>query len=425
MVTATTAHDSEQALLGAVLSGYLAVHDLAATVAPGDFDQPMHETIWRGILAVFEQGQTPDALTVRDALKGGRQKVDPVYLADLMHACPVPAQAPVYAEQVAEAARRRSLQQVAIKLGQMAALDRPVEELIEDARAVLDEASRSSGRVGAATVGEILPEVMDRHQRGVTPALPSPWPDVDRLTGGMHPGTLLVVGARPSVGKSLVAANIAAHVALRQDGCVYVASLEMSRGELVDRIVSAEAKVGLASLTHSTLSDEDWERISGVTGALMDAKLLIDDSATQTVGTIRAGIRDVSRRQPVKVAIVDYLQLLTPRDRRLPREQQVAEASRGLKLLAREQDLCVIALAQVNRAATQRHGGKPTMADLRESGAIEADADQVLLLHRDEESPESIDVIVAKNRNGPIGEAQLLMQGHYARMVNHHSYPKY
>jgi replicative DNA helicase len=420
------AHESEQALLGAVLSGYRGVADLAAVVMPGDFDQPAHEAIWRAILEVFEQGQTPDPLTVRDALRNGaRQKVDPVYLADLMGRCPLPAQAMVYARQVSEASKRRQLQQVAVKLGQLAGMDRPVEELIEDARAALDEASRSSGRTGAATLADILPEVLDRHQQGVTPALPTPWKDVDELTGGLHPGTLVVVGARPSVGKSLIAANIAADVTLRQGACVYVSSLEMSRGELVNRIISAEAKVNLTALMHSTLTDSDWERIAGITGGLMDAGLLIDDSTPQTVGSIRAGVRDASRARHVSVAIIDYLQLLAPRDGRLPRQEQVAEMSRGLKLLAREQDLCVIALAQVNRAATQRSGGKPTMADLRESGAIEADADQILLLHRDDESPETVEVIVAKNRNGAIGERQVLMQGHYARLVNAHSYPKY
>jgi replicative DNA helicase len=227
-----------------------------------------------------------------------------------------------------------------------------------------------------------------------------------------------VVGARPGVGKSLLAVNVAANVTERFGRAVYMSSLEMSRKEVTQRILSAHARVDLKRLEDGKLTDSDWKAVSESSMAMESWPLYIDDSTPQTVATIRANVRDLSRKTTVAVVIVDYLQLLTPRDRRAPREQQVAEMSQGLKALAREQNVCVIAIASLNRGMTGRADKRPLLTDLRESGSIESDADLVVLMHRpDDESPD-LEVIVAKQRNGPLGECRLQLQGHYARLVS-------
>lgn len=411
---------SEQALLGAVLSGYEGLADLMRVVTGDDFAQPMHEDIWNAALRVYAAGNTPDPIQVRAAL--GEQALrlpgGPTYLQDLMQACPLPISAPAYAKELADSSGRRRLRSVGEVIIQLAEAERDVSEIVEDARQRLDEATRGARQRVALQIRDALPDVIDTAQHGTSRGLSTPWPDLDRIANGLSPGRLIVIGARPGTGKSLAAVNIAAHVVERYKHAVYMSSLEMGRTEVTQRIVSAHARVDLKKLERGGLSEGDWEAVRESAAAIEAWPLHIDDSSGQTVATIRASVRDMSRKQTVAVVIVDYLQLLTPRDKRSPREQQVAEMSQGLKQLAREQNVCVIAIASLNRGGTGRADKRPLLTDLRESGSIESDADLVILMHRpDDESPD-LEVIVAKQRNGPLGECRLQLQGHYARLVS-------
>ena len=411
--------DYEKALLGAVLSGYKGFPDLMRVVQGRDFIQPSHEDIWEAAGRVYASGGTVDPLTVRTSLGEAAVKLPNgvIYLHDLIQACPNYASAGHYASQVADAAGRRRIREAATYIQQLSESPREIDEIAEDARQRLDQAVLDQSRAQSQRVGDMLPEILDIAEHGATRGLPSPWPDLDELTRGLKPGRLVVIGARPGVGKSLMGANLASHVASRHGHTAYVASLEMDHVEYGQRLLSAEAKVDLTKLDNGHLSDLDWASIARATASIQEWPLVIDDEPRQTVSRIRSRVRDLTRTQTVALVVVDYLQMLTPRDTRMQKREQIDEATRGLKLLARELKVCVVAIAALNRASVGRGDGKPTMGDLKESSGIESDADQVILLHPDSDAPAELHVIVDKHRNGPTGERRLLKQGHYSRLV--------
>lgn len=413
--------DYEKALLGAVLSGFTGFPDLQRIVQTRDLRQMCHQEIWDAAGRVYAAGGTVDPLTVRtslgEAVKTLPADRGPLYLHDLMQACPNVASAGHYAEQVADAAGRRRIREAADWIKQLTEQPRELDEISEDARKRLDDAVLEQNRTRAMRVGDIIPDVLDVAENGSVRGLPTPWPDLDELTRGLKPGRLVVIGARPGVGKSLFGANLAAHVAGRHGHTAYVSSLEMDRLEYTQRILSAEAKVDLTKLDNGHLTETDWTAIARANTALNGWPLVIDDEPRQTVSRIRSRVRDLTRTQTVALVVVDYLQMLTPRDARMQKREQIDEATRGLKLLAREMGVCVVAIAALNRASTTRQDGRPTMGDLKESSGIESDADQVILLHPDQQAPAELHVIVDKHRNGPTGERRLLKQGHYSRLV--------
>jgi replicative DNA helicase len=412
--------DSERALLGAVLSGYKGLSDLTRVVTGEDFAQVMHEEIWNAALRVHAAGNTPDPVQVRAALgeRATRLPGGPTYLVDLMQACPLAISAPAYAKALSEEAGRRRLRSVGQAIIQLAEAERDVTEIVEEARQRLDEATRGARERSALRIGDTLPGVIETAEHGTSRGMSTPWPDLDRIANGLAPGRLIVIGARPGTGKSLAAVNIAARVAERYGKGVYLSSLEMGSTEVAQRMMSAHARVDLSRLERGGMSEGDWEATRSSYAAMQSWPLHIDDSSNQTVASIRANVRDLSRKHDMSVVIVDYLQLLTPRDRRAPREQQVAEMSQGLKQLAREQNVCVIAIASLNRGGAGRADKRPVLTDLRESGSIESDADLVILMHRPSDDKPDIEVIVAKQRNGPLGECRLQLQGHFARLVS-------
>jgi replicative DNA helicase len=411
--------DYEKALLGAVLSSYRGFPDLLRVVQGRDFLQPHHENIWEAAGRVYASGGTVDPLTVRTALGEAAQRLPggPLYLHTLMESCPNELSAPHYAAQVADTAGRRRINEAAVYIQQLAKEPREIDEIAEDARQRLDQAVLDQNRHQALRIGDMLPEVLDVAEKGATRGLPTPWPDVDELTRGLKPGRLVVIGARPGVGKSIMGANLATHVSSRHGHGAYVASLEMDRVEYTQRILSSEAKVDLTKLDNGHLSESEWTSIGNATRSMNNWPLVIDDEPRQTVSRIRSRVRDLTRTQTVALVVVDYLQMLTPRDTRMPKREQIDESTRGLKLLARELKVCVVAIAALNRGSVQRQDGKPTMGDLKESSGIESDADQVILLHPDSDAPAELHVIVDKHRNGPTGERRLLKQGHYSRLV--------
>jgi replicative DNA helicase len=266
-------------------------------------------------------------------------------------------------------------------------------------------------------------EAIQGHDGAMT-GVPTGFADLDGLTNGLRGGQLIVIAARPAMGKSTLGLDLARAAAIRHGQAAVIFSLEMSKTEITMRLLSAEARVHLQNLRGGRMSDDDWTRVARRLGEMSGAPLFIDDSPHVTMMEIRAKARRLKQRHGLRLIILDYLQLMSSPKRVENRQQEVSEISRSLKLLAKELDVPVVALSQLNRSAEQREGKRPMLSDLRESGAIEQDADMVILLHREDvyqpESPRAgeADFIVAKHRNGPTATVVVSFQGHYSRFVD-------
>ncbi len=414
--------DAEMALLGSAFGAPPDVlDDILATIAPADFYQPFHSEVWAAIGRVHGAGNKPDPVSVRLALDAAKVKHDPLRLIDLSQSAHTSGSATYYAEQVATAAGLRELQTAGVKIQQLGSTSGDLDDRREQARQIVDDATAGKVRSQARTVAELLPDALDVAQFGQSNVLGTGWPDVDRLIGGLAPGRLVVIGARPGVGKSLAGTNLALHFAGHHKHAVFIASMEMPHTEVMHRLLAAHASVNLTGLQMGTTDERSWQQIAEKNQELMDLPITVDDSPGQTVTSIRREARNVQRsRDDLALIVVDYLQLIasTSTDRNANEAQRLGEVSRGLKLLARESGACVVAMVQVNREGTRHSDGRPRMTDLRGSGAIEADADQVILLHQPDDDIPDIEVIVDKNRHGPKGLATLRIQGHYAQLVS-------
>jgi replicative DNA helicase len=272
-----------------------------------------------------------------------------------------------------------------------------------------------------STVDEI--EASGHRGEGMT-GVPTGFYELDELTHGLHPGQMIVIAARPAVGKSTFALDFARSAAIKNNLSTVMFSLEMGRNEIAMRLLSAEATIGLQDLRKGTIKDEQWSKIATTMGRMNDAPLFIDDSPNMSLMEIRAKCRRLKQQHDLKLVILDYLQLMSSGKKVESRQQEVSEFSRALKLLAKELQVPVIALSQLNRGSEQRQDKRPMVSDLRESGSIEQDADMVILLHRedvyDKESPRAgeADILVAKHRNGPTKDIVVAFQGHYSRFAN-------
>lgn len=403
----------EHALLGAVLQGF-PVAEINLTGA--DFDSPTLGELWALCQRRATAGEPVDPVTLRDHI-GTIRGLQPMVLVDCINQCPLPANAPWYAQQIAEAATRRGLRNLGIRVQQLAdESDRPAGDLIEDVRTHLDRLP--SHRASATrSIGDLVPSLIDHIDRGAVSGTPTPWPDLDQLIRGWQPGRLYVVGARPGVGKSILGVDAALTTAGRGEA-VFMASAEMPEDELGMRMVANLSRVSLSTML-GTKTEADWSKISTATARLAEMPIEIDDSSHQSLATIRQRCSDIRRRRTLGLVVVDYLQLLTPTNSKAQRQEQVNDLSRGLKVIAREMEVPVIALAQLNRANTARSDKTPVLTDLRESGGIEADADVVILLHRDEPPLDAeMTVLVAKNRGGPKGRFPLQVYGHQSRLAD-------
>lgn len=411
----TQANDAEISLLGAVMSGYGNIDDLLDVVNPEDFYDLNRGEVWRAVATVHRDGIKPDVVAVRTALAKANAKHDPVRLFEWTQLVPIVAQAPYYAEQVATAAGLRRIQEAGTKLQQLATTPGNLSERQEQARQLVDEACMGRSMSRARMLADLLDNVLDIAENGAGDMLGTPWADVDRLIGGLAPGRLIVVGARPGVGKSVMGVNLALHVADKHGHAALVSSLEMPEHEVMQRILACVAQVNLTGLQKGEVPDSEWNKIAVHQAHIASLPIAVDDRPGQTIQAIRAAARTLQRQHDdLALIVVDYLQLVAPTERRANRAEEVGEISRGLKLLARETGACVVAMAQLNREAAK--GERPKVSDLRESGSIEADADQVLLLHQPDEAIPEIEVIVGKNRHGPKGRAVLQMAGHYSQL---------
>jgi replicative DNA helicase len=274
-------------------------------------------------------------------------------------------------------------------------------------------------------MGDALTEIEAISNRdGEMVGVPTGFTDLDALTNGLHAGQLVMIAARPALGKSTMGLDICRAASIKHGLTSVIFSLEMSRNEIVMRLLSAEAQVPLQHMRSGTMSEADWSKLASKMGSVSDAPLFIDDSPNMNLMEIRAKCRRLKQRHDLRLVVVDYLQLMTSGKRVESRQQEVSEFSRSLKLLAKELDVPVIAISQLNRGPEQRQDKRPMLADLRESGSLEQDADMVVLLHREDfyerESPRAgeADFIVAKHRNGPTATITVAFQGHYSRFVD-------
>lgn len=410
--------EAERAVLGMILGGSDFDQCAKVLTAP-DFYQPRHAEVWSAMGRICDAGEVIGLQSVTQALVRAGSTLDPLYLAELSGGAPMAGDPTWYATRVADEARFRDLAAAATKTHQ-AATNRGLDitEARDIARNAIDQAVADRTGPGLVRVGDVLTDVIDAADHGVSPGLPTPWPDLDRLIGGLAPGRLVVVGARPGVGKSIMGTNLALHVAAHHRHAVLIASLEMDRSEVVQRLLAARARVDIGHLLDGTLTEREWESVGRNQQELDALPVTIDDAPTQTVTSIRTAARDIKReRDDLALIVVDYLQLMHAPDvdKRANRAEAVGSISRGLKVLARETGACVVAMAQVNREGV-KNNGRPGMGDLRESGAIESDANQVVILHRPDEDVPEVEVIVDKNRHGPKGVAALRMIGHYATL---------
>jgi replicative DNA helicase len=423
--------DAERAVLGAALVGSQQVHDAGDVLAPRDFYSPQHEAIWAAILEVAGSSQPVDPVTVSARLGNELQRWGgPLILAELTSAdvSPNPSALMHYAERVLDLALRRRLIDAGTKVQQMATVYEDATDAAEAARQTIDDAaSQARTAEGGATVGEALDTAIDWLENPPLGAA-TPWVDVNEKTNGMHDGQMIVVAGRPGHGKSLVLKDVAVVTAM-QGRPVHVATLEMSRNEYMARIIAGLGRIDLGRMLSRNMSEGDWAKVADAAERARDLPLYLDDRPGQSMAQVRAAARQTARRygKPLGLVGIDYAQLVRPADQRLPREQQVSQISRDTKLMAKELHCPVMLLAQLNRGNTQRTDHTPVVSDLRESGSLEQDADQVWLLHRpdqyggdaSEDRLGEVDLIVGKNRNGPFPVAvPLAFQGHYGRIVS-------
>ena len=426
----TPPHDveAEQRTLGGMLLSAAAVADVGEIIAPWDHYRPAHQVIHEAILELADAGKPVDAVTVADLLgkRGDLMRVGGgPYLHDLIASVPTAANAGFYARIVRGHSILRRMIEAATRIVQLGYEgDGEAEEIAERARRMLDDAMASHRADGVQDLDSLLIEVLESLEHGEQRAVASPWPDLNHLINGAAPGEMDVLAGRPGTGKSLAGLNWAADVALNKRLPAVVFSMEMSRHEIMLRLISAEGRVPLNALMRRQLTDDHWDRVDTAKNKIMGSPLVIDDTPGCSLAHIRAQLRSMSRTAPPALVVVDYLQLLTGTGRVENRQAEVAGFSRGLKLIAGEYQVPVLAISQLNRMSAHRSDKRPELSDLRESGAIENDASIVMLLHREDTNGQEtersgvIDFIVAKNRNMPPGLASLAFQGEYARCMS-------
>ena len=431
----TMPHDdvAEQSVLGGMLLSKDAIADVVESLRASDFYKPAHETIYEAILSLYGHGSPADAITVADELKkrGELTRVGgAAYIHTLIASVPTAANAQYYAEIVKEHAIMRRLIEAGTKIAQLGyANETEVDTLVDQAQAEIYAVTDGNAKEDYVSFSEALEETINEidansnRPDGVY-GVPTDFIEFDELTGGLHGGQMIVIAARPGVGKSTLALDIARSASIHHQMTTVFFSLEMSRTELAMRILSAEGKISMGRLKKGDLDTEGWTNLATLQGRIDSAPLFIDDSPNMTLMEIRAKCRRLKQRNDLKLVVLDYLQLMSSGKKVESRQQEVSEFSRSLKLLAKELDVPVIALSQLNRGSEQRTDKRPMVSDLRESGSIEQDADMVILLHRedmynpDSERVGEADMIIAKHRGGPTRTIPLAFSGKYSRFNN-------
>jgi replicative DNA helicase len=429
--------DAERAVLGSILLKPDVCDDVALVVRAEDFHDESHEILYRHLLELHDGGKRIDVTIVHERLrsKGDFERIGGASaLAEILQSVPHAAHATHYAQIVRDKSMLRSLIDASTDILRDAydSVDEP-RELLARAEAKIFEILEHRSSAEAKPIDEVLEEVMVRmdarmkHEHALG-GVETGFTDLDTLCGGLHNSELIILAARPSMGKTAFAMNIAEHVAIAIKQPVLFVSLEMACLELADRLLCSAAQVNGHRLRNGTISQEDRRRLVQKSSEISSSPLYIDDTPGRTLTEIAAVARRLKRRNGLSLVVIDYLQLIEPDNPRDPRQEQVARIARRLKMMSRELDIPVLCLAQLNRQAEVSRDNRPRLNHLRESGAIEQDADVVMFVHREEyyqttdEDRERVkgqaEIIIAKQRNGPIGDIKLLWQHDYTRFVN-------
>ena len=425
--------DAEQSVLGAMLESKEAIANVIEILSADDFYKPAHGQIYETILELYGRGEPADAITVADELgrKGILESIGgKPAIHGLLEAYPTAGSARNYARIIDEHALLRRLIEAGNEVQEIGfSLPEDVAQAVDQAEEVVYQVGDRRLRDDMHPIRQLLTENMEAiemlYERGehIT-GLGSGFPDLDDMTAGFQPSNLVIIAARPSMGKSSLMSDFALSAATRQNQPVVFFSLEMSRNEVVQRFLSSEARVDSQRIRRGSLQEQDWTRLSAALGRLAEAPIFIDDSANITLMEMRAKCRRLKARQGLGLVIVDYLQLMQGPNRSENRQQEVSELSRSLKILARELEVPVLCASQLNRSVEYRADKRPMLADLRESGAIEQDSDLVMLLYRDEvynrdtEARGEAELILAKHRNGPTGTVRLAFMNQYTKFAS-------
>ncbi len=433
--------DAEQSVLGGLLIDNGAFDKIGDVVTDGDFYRDDHRRIFRHVSRLIERGKPADVVTVDEAIKVSEDKDKTggiTYLAALAGNTPSAHNVRRYAEIVRECAVLRKLIEVSTEIADSALnrMGKEVGQLLDEAESKVFQIAEAGARTrqGFIEIQPLLTQVMERidllyhkdNPSDIT-GIPTGYRDLDRETSGLQPGDLIIIAGRPSMGKTALALNMAEHVAVENKLPVAVFSMEMSGSQLAMRMLGSIGRLDQHKLRTGRLSDDDWNRLTNAVGKLHDAPILVDESGALNALELRARARRLHRQYgSLGLIVVDYLQLMQATSEGENRATEISEISRSLKSLAKELKVPVVALSQLSRAVEQRTGPKrPIMSDLRESGAIEQDADLILAIYREEvytpDTPEKgvAEIIILKQRNGPIGTIKLTFLGEYTRFENY------
>lgn len=428
--------DAEQAVLGGLLLAPGAYDQVADILVENDFYREDHRTIFRAISELHDQSRPCDAVTVTEWFEshGKTDQIDGgAYIGQLVNTTPSAANIKAYADIVREKSILRSLIDVGTEItsGAYAADGKESQVLLEAAErlifAIADKGSR--GGAGFVSVQDTIKQAIDKIQElyefeGEITGISTGFKDLDAKTAGLQPSDLIIVAGRPAMGKTSFAMNLAENAAIKHDIPVAVFSMEMSSLQLVLRLFSSLGQIEQGKLRSGNLDDLDWPKLTSAMNLLQKSKIFIDETPALSPAELRARARRLKREHDIGMIVVDYLQLMAVPGTRENRATEIAEISRSLKAVAKELNVPVVALSQLNRALEQRPNKRPVMADLRESGSIEQDADLILFIYRDEvynqETPEKgkAEIIIGKHRNGEIGTVNLVFQGPWLRFAN-------
>lgn len=424
--------EAEESVLGSMMLSAEAIADVVEQIKSEDFYRSSNQKIFAALKALYARGDPVDAITAVEELKRGgilEEVGGPLFIHELVEQVPTPASAGHYARIVAQAALLRRLIQAAAEIMEMgySAPEDP-EGAADEAETRIYNVARRDDKDQIVQVRELVDEALTnlesiQNRESAFAGIPTGFRDVDALLSGLQPGNLVIVAARPGVGKSSFATNLARNVAVDSRVPVAMFSLEMSRWEIGMRLLCGEARVPWDSIRNKRVGADDWSRIVQAAESLHDAPLSIIDSGNVTIVDIRSKTRRLRTGRPgLGLIIVDYLQLMSHHRRVDNRQQEIADISRNLKLLAKEMDIPVIAVSQLNRDPERRQDKRPQLSDLRESGALEQDADVVMFIHRDDADPSKkgvADLIVAKHRNGPTDTIPLTFLPHLTQFRNY------
>lgn len=426
--------EAEQALLAGILIDSEAISKIIEVLETSDFYRESHRKIYQSMLALYERNEPTDLLTVCNELTklGAIEGIGGVsYLSSLVDLLPSSAHLLTYAKIIKEKAVYRNLIQASTEIITRAHEEsEDIDRFLDEAEQIIFRVSENKSRQSVYTVKEVVKDSIKAiellyERKELLTGVPSGFRDLDRMTSGLQPADLIIVAGRPSMGKTAFALNMAEHAACHKKICSVVFSLEMSKEQLVQRMLCGLAKVDGSKLRGGFLRESDWRNLFKAADQLSHAPLFIDDTPALSILEMRAKARRLKKEQNLGLIVVDYLQLMRSLHPTESREREISEISRSLKALAKELHVPVIALSQLNRSVESRQDKRPQLSDLRESGAIEQDADVIAFIYRDEVYNKNTadrgvaEIIIGKQRNGPIGTVNLTFLGQYTRFESY------